>query len=234
MRTSSSSVRKMTSSSLRSQSGSQIRRWYTHSPIFPRPQAEPEPLQTISRRVTVQSVDAAVGACQQTDARHESDHVGDALDLLFVLRVQLAPNLIGDPSLLRKSKSPSATARAADGSPRVLMTALDGAVALGRGRQPFRRSGLRGSPRRVGLPPQQATVERSDLSPGRLLRLACAVRADDEHRVTVERTLRPLRVGYRLDPRSRAQIQSAVETATMHWGGAFHALIPSFRSRPPW
>jgi hypothetical protein len=56
----------------------------------------------------------------------------------------------------------------------------------------------------------------------------------DGTRLTLERVLRPVRIGYRVDPRSPEQIRCAVETATMHWGGILHALIPVLRSRPRW
>lgn len=56
----------------------------------------------------------------------------------------------------------------------------------------------------------------------------------DGNRITVERTLRPLRVGYRLDPQSPDHLRRAVETATMHWGGRFHAFVPVLQRRPSW
>lgn len=68
----------------------------------------------------------------------------------------------------------------------------------------------------------------------RTQRFATSMPLADGNRITFERTLRPLRVGYRVDPRSSADLLLAAETATMQWGGRFHALIPVMRRRPSW
>jgi len=56
----------------------------------------------------------------------------------------------------------------------------------------------------------------------------------DGTRLTFERTLRPLRIGYRVDPGSPEELRRVVETATLHRGGRFHALIPVLERRPAW
>lgn len=56
----------------------------------------------------------------------------------------------------------------------------------------------------------------------------------DGTRFTADRLLRPLRIGYEVDPRSSADLTRAAQTASLHWGGTLHALLPSLRSRPSW
>src|SRR2546423_4693216 len=56
----------------------------------------------------------------------------------------------------------------------------------------------------------------------------------EEHAYRVSRRLRPMRFGFRVDPRSADDLARAIEPATAHWGGIFDPMIPAFRARPPW
>jgi hypothetical protein len=53
-------------------------------------------------------------------------------------------------------------------------------------------------------------------------------------RVVFERRLRPLRIGYRVDPLAARDLGRAIETAAAQWGGLYHPLIPVMERRPAW
>jgi len=53
-------------------------------------------------------------------------------------------------------------------------------------------------------------------------------------RIGFDRRVRPLRVGYRVDPRRGDEVLRAIETATAQWGGLFHVVVPAFQRRPAW
>jgi hypothetical protein len=83
-------------------------------------------------------------------------------------------------------------------------------------------------PSRPSRPKPNGAASRRDV----LFPFGISVR--DGTRLTFETVLRPLRIGYRVDPRSVDHLRGASETAATLWGGVLHALIPALRSRPRW
>jgi hypothetical protein len=52
--------------------------------------------------------------------------------------------------------------------------------------------------------------------------------------ITVEQSVRPLRVGFLVDPQDLTSIRRAISCNTGQWGGIFNPLIPVYRRRPRW
>jgi hypothetical protein len=52
--------------------------------------------------------------------------------------------------------------------------------------------------------------------------------------IRMSRRIRPLRIGYTVNPVSDRDVARAIETATSQWGGKFQPFIPAFRRRPSW
>jgi hypothetical protein len=52
--------------------------------------------------------------------------------------------------------------------------------------------------------------------------------------ITVEQSVRPLRLAFLVDPQERGSIRRAISCNTGQWGGIFNPLIPVYRRRPTW
>ncbi len=45
--------------------------------------------------------------------------------------------------------------------------------------------------------------------------------------------LRPIRLGFLINPLDRSEIQQAIQISTYLWGGVYNSLIPTFKKKPP-
>jgi len=56
----------------------------------------------------------------------------------------------------------------------------------------------------------------------------------DSHSISVERRVRPLRIGFAVDLNNARQVKRAIEVASAQWGGLHCPLLPKLATRPRW